>query len=122
MAINTSVERLLISDNHAGGRGAEAIAAMMHEKKNLVELDISTNQMQSHGINALADAIPLSQKLTSLDLSENLLVDRDACALVGGLLENTSIKRLYLQRNDFGGSSFFIPFRASPTFLFRKNP
>ncbi|MFO1021448.1 MAG: hypothetical protein U0903_12240 [Planctomycetales bacterium] len=110
----TSLPGLYLNVNRIGDSGACALAEMLSENQNLLELGLASNGIGPCGV-ALANALKTHQGLRSLELGfsrstralhcqGNCLGDEGAIALADALKQNRTLMHLDLSRNGMTAS------------------
>ena len=94
---NTILEELDLSNNNISDYGMEAIADSLYQNEALKSLNLSSNHHIGKGsMCKLSLALSHTKKLRILDLSRNDVEDLGCCLLFSGIIENTSLKSIYL--------------------------
>ena len=132
----SSLQRVDVSSNYLGNKGAEAIANILKQCSLLLELNVASNHIGSDGAMALAKALKTCTKLeklvfhsndigtegvqslaksmehwtnfTSLDVSSNSLTSEAAKVLAIGLKKCPShtFQQLHIRNNEISDSGF----------------
>jgi Ran GTPase-activating protein (RanGAP) involved in mRNA processing and transport len=101
--VNACIRTLDLADNSIQDGGGVAIAELLKSNATVTELDLTANALRTPACTALAAVLrPKVGKLRKLLLKQNNLGDRECCALVDGLSNNTTLAILDLSCNQIG--------------------
>ena len=95
--VNTTLEKLYLSDNAISNDGAIAISTSLRFNISLQELSMSRNEITSEGAKEIIIAIKVNNTLKQLDLSIN---NEGANFLSDGLKNNISLLKLNISHSN----------------------
>jgi hypothetical protein len=87
---SSSLQELVVSDNHIGDEGAKMLAAALSQNSSLLELNLNGNEIGDQGAKALGAALAQNVSLTTLYLAWNQIGPEGEIALVDGFEPITS--------------------------------
>ena len=97
--VNTTLQKLNISNNSISDDGAAAIIYSLQFNNSLQELKMSRNKITSEGVKKISEVIQVNTTLKHLDLSINKIVDDGADFISDGLKSNISLQELNISHN-----------------------
>ena len=97
--MNTTLQKLNISNNSISDDGAAAISDGLKNNNSLQELNISRNEITNEGAQYIAEAIQVNTTLEKINVSCNAISDDGAVAIIYSLQFNTSLQELNMSRN-----------------------
>ena len=104
---NQSIKRVSLESSFVGradANGCRALALLMTSGKSFETLDFGYNELSV--IDDVAAALATNPCLEILNMSGNELNDRDAELIAQALKQNTTVRKLRLDRNDFTSAGF----------------
>ena len=98
--INSTVQKLDMSNNSISGDGAAAISDSLKINVSLQELNLGWNNITTKGAKKIAEAIQVTKTLQTLNLSSNNISDDGTAAISDSLKINVSLQELNLTKNN----------------------
>ena len=102
------LEKIDLSHNQFGKRGATSMGEMLKSNKTLREIDLSYNALGQYrrrdtyqkGLTALCNGLKMNSRVANVNLSGNLLGNRGAILVAEVLRNNKTLVTLELERNE----------------------
>ena len=91
LALNTTLNRLDLTDNYISDQGAEKFELILGCNTNLRKLDLAYNIITDKGVKALMKGVAINDTLTSLRLTGNKIGDKGAEAIAKELIVHKTV-------------------------------
>ena len=103
LAVNATLETLLLEFNHLGDEDVEILSEALKQNKKLQTIDLAwNNKIGKEGVKALGEALKQNSTLEEIDLSSNNIGDEGVKSLSEALKRNNGVQKIRLEFNKIG--------------------
>ena len=99
LMLNTTVNKLNLSNNNIKIEAFEALAKAIEVNVTLQNLDISGNKISDDGIVAISNSLKVNKALNKLNLSNDKITDKGIIKFIRGVKVNTALQNLDISHN-----------------------
>ncbi|CAN9508569.1 unnamed protein product [Ophioblennius macclurei] len=101
-AKDCSIQKISLTDNAIGSKGAKALSRALLVNRTLTSLSLRNNNIGSKGAKFLAEALKMNQSMISINLQNNAIEEEGARALAEVLQCNRKLVSLNMRKNSIG--------------------